>query len=116
MKEENPLKKWITDVEKSKEEIEKLKTKDRLQTAAGIVKLHTAILASLQGWSMWLKNPAVLDQLSEEELKETFEVFKTLAIKFMDLDLKMSTSVMKKREKKKSRKRKKKGKETGYIS
>lgn len=115
MSEENPLEKWIRDVEKTKKQIEKLKTKDRLQTAASIVKLHTSILASMQGWAMWLKNPAVLDQLTEAELKETFETFKKLALEFMELDLKMSSSVLKKRQKKR-KKRKGKKKKTGYIS
>lgn len=111
MTEGQTLDKWIKDVEKSKKEINRLKTKDRLQTAASIAKLHTAILASLQGWAAWLKNPAVLDQLSEEELKETFEIYKKLAIEFLDLDLKMSSSVLKKR-----RKKRKKKEEKGYIS
>lgn len=94
------LKQWVKDLEKTKKSIKKLTTDDRLKTCASIAKLHTAILASMQGWLAWLKNPTVLDQLSEEELKETFEVFKKLALEFMDLDLKMSKSVLAKRPKK----------------
>lgn len=114
VEEENPLKKWINDVEQSKVEIKKLKAKDRLQTAASIAKLHNMIFASLGGWSMWLKNPTILDQLSEEELQETFETFQQLALDFIELDLKMSSSVLEKRHKK--RKKRKAKKKTEYIS
>ena len=90
---DNQLKKWIKGVEATKRAIKRLKTEDRLQTCSGLLKIHTSIAASLHGWGAWLKNPAVLDQLSEEELKESFDVFKKLAVEFLDLDLKMSKSV-----------------------
>jgi len=115
MVEENPLKKWIESVEQSKVEIKKLKAKDRLETASCIAKRHTMILASMGGWSMWLKNPTILDQLSEEELDETFRTFQQLALDFIELDLKMSSSVLQKRQKKK-KKRKRGKKKTAYIS
>ena len=115
MVEENSLKKWIESVEQSKVEIKKLKAKDRLEIASCIAKLHNMILASMGGWSMWLKNPTILDQLSEEELNETFRIFQQLALDFIELDLKMSSSVLQKRQKKK-KKRKRGKKKTAYIS
>jgi len=97
---DNQLIKWIEDVEKSLDEIKKLPSKDRLQTCASIIKFHQAIAGSLHGWGIWLQKPQVLDKLSEEELKETFDVFKKLAIKILTLDLKMSRIVLNKEKKK----------------
>lgn len=114
--EEHTLEQWVKQVEANKKAIKDLDTKDRLAIAASIAKLHIAIAASLQGWAAWLRNPAVMDQLTEEELKETFETFRKLAVDFLDLDLKMSSSVLKKRGKKKRKKRKTKKGKTGYIS
>lgn len=116
LSEEN-LEKWIKETKKSKEEIKKLKKKDRLETAASLVKLHNAISASLKGWAAWLTNPTVLDQLTEEELLETFKVFQKLALEFLDLDIKMTSAVLNRRkEKEKKQHRKKRRTKTGYIS
>jgi len=93
------LEKWTEQIKASKEELELLKTGDRLETVAAIAKLHNAIAQSLYGWAHWLKNPSIMDYLTPEELAETFEVFKKLAIEFIDLDFKMSTSVMEKQKK-----------------
>ncbi len=98
------LDKWIKEVEKTREGIKTLTAEDRLKACSSIAKLHGAILGSLKGWSDWLKNPTVLDQLSEEELKETFEIFRHLALEFLDLDLKMTRAVLKKQPKKKKSK------------
>lgn len=113
---ENMLEKWIKQVEENKKEIQKLRTKDRLEIVSSIAKLHTAIVASLQGWVTWLRNPTVMNQLSEEELKETFEVFKKLAVDFLELDLKMSSSVLKKSSKGRKKKRKRKEGSKTYIT
>jgi len=91
------LKKWIKDLEASKKRLMKLRTDDRLKTCSSILILHLAILRSLSGWAVWLKNPAVLDQLSEVELKEVFDTFRSLAISFTDLDIKMSKAVLAKK-------------------
>lgn len=107
------LKQWIEKVKEYKKEIAKLETKDRLQTTASIFTLHGSIAASLNGWAQWLTNPSVMNQLTKEELEETFQVFKKLAEEFLDLDFKMTSSVLKKQKKKK---RKKKVRGESYIS
>lgn len=109
------LKKWIKDVEKKKKEIEKLETKDRLALTASITQLHNSIIASLHGWAAWLRNPPVINNLSEKDLRETFEIFRKLAIQFLDLDLRMSTKVLQKQEKK-PRKKLRKEKKATYVS
>jgi hypothetical protein len=113
MEENKKLEDWIEKTKKEKELIKTLGIKDRLELVASITKLHGSILASLQGWTSWLKNPVVMNYLSEKELKETFEIFKRLALEFLDLDIKMSSSVLKKVGKVK---RKKKKSTSKYIS
>jgi len=112
MEEDNNLKKWIKQVETRKTEIDKLKVGDRLETTSSIAILHADLCASLHGWAQWLKNPNVMNQLSGEELKETFEIFKKQAKEFLDLDLKMTKSVLNKARKKE----KKKSKKTSYVA
>lgn len=97
---ENMLAQWIEQVAASKEEISKMDPKDRLAIASAITQLHTALVSSLKGWAAWLGNLPTVDQLSEEELKETFEVYRKLTIEFLDLDLKMSKSMLTKQIKK----------------
>jgi len=107
------LEKWILQIEERKKQIEKLETSDRLALTSSITYLHNSIIGSLEGWSHWLKNPPVMNQLTEKDLKEAFDVFKKLAIEFLDLDVKMSTKVLKKQKKK--RKKKIKTKQT-YVT
>lgn len=110
-----PLEKWIKEVKKRKKEIESFDLKDRLALVSSISKLHQDISASLQGWLAWLKNPQVMEKLGMEELKETFKIYKKLAIEFLDLDIKMSSIVLQKIKKRKTSKNKTKGRKT-YIS
>jgi len=107
------LKQWIERTKNEKELIKTLGIKDRLELVASITKLHGSILASLQGWTSWLKNPVVMNYLSEKELKETFEIFKRLALEFLDLDIKVSSSVLQKTRKVRHKKKKSPSK---YIS
>lgn len=113
MTETKNLKEWIALVARTKKLIQNLGTKDRLETTASIAQLHISIKASLEGWSQWLRNPNMMNHLNKEELKETFEIFKSLANEFLDLDLKMSRAVLKKAEKRLKEKKKKK---ESYIS
>jgi len=106
--------KWIEQIKEYKKQIAALKTKDRLETAASISKLHVSISASLAGWLQWLKNPAIMSQLTQEELLETFETFKKLAEEFLELDLKVTRAVYRKQKKKKTKNKKKKDK--AYIA
>lgn len=109
------LENWIKAIEERKKEIAKFEIKDRLSLVSSITKLHNAIAASLHGWAEWLKNPPIMEHLSEKELKETFEVYKKIAIDFMDLDVKMSGIVLKK-QKKKRKGRKKKAQKEVYVA
>lgn len=107
---ENMLAQWIEQVAASKEEIIKMDPKDRLSIAAAIIQLHAALVSSMKGWAAWLGNLPTINQLNEEELKETFEVYKKLTIEFLDLDLKMSQAMLKKQFKKAVSKEKKQDK------
>jgi len=111
---ENSLEDWIAQIEERKKEIADLKVKDRLALVSSITKLHNDIAASLTGWAQWLKNPPIIENLTEEELMETLEVFKRLAIDFMDLDIKMSRAVLARQVKKV--KEKIKEKKSNYVA
>jgi len=100
--------KWVEQIKEYRKQIAALKTKDRLETTASISKLHVSIAASLSGWLQWLKNPAIMNQLTHEELLETFKVFKKLAEEFLELDLKITRAVYRKQKKKGPKRRKKK--------
>ena len=98
---------WIKQVEEIRETLKKLKMGDRLETLACLIKFHQAIGASLKGWSAWFLNPSLLALLSEEEFREIFDVFKQLSVQVLDLDLKMTLSVLKKKKSTKDREGKK---------
>lgn len=108
------LDEWVEQTKKRRKLIEELAPKDRLDLCSEIASLHGDLAQSLGGWLVWLKNPKIMNKLTEKELKETFEVYKKLALIFLDLDIKMSTAVS--GRVKKLAKNKQPTKKTSYVA
>jgi len=54
-----------------------------------------ALARSVKGWDEWLRNPQIMAQLTEEELREVYEKFKPIAINFLELDIWITEKKMK---------------------
>lgn len=80
--------KWINKVKKEIQQLKELKPADRLSLVASITRCSGSISDSLYGWYSWLSNPLLMKYFTEEELKEIFEWFRELSIKFLEFDLK----------------------------
>jgi len=87
---------WLKRVNKEIERIKKDTPKDRLEYASHILKCNKAILASCQGWLTWLSSPGILNRFDEEELKTILDEFKSIALEFLDNDLKWTMVLSKK--------------------
>ena len=78
---------WAALLEKTLKQMEKLKPKDRLGYVSAISALNTIIVNSCSGWLHWLTSPRVMDDFSEDELKELFDFFRKVAKEFLESDL-----------------------------
>lgn len=90
------LEDWINKVRETIKEIESLEAKDRLECVSGINKCNKAILASYMGWNSWLSNPIVMNDFTEEDLKQILAEFKEVAVTILKNDLKWTLYVLKK--------------------
>ena len=78
-------------VEQTIKQLEDLKPEDRLKYANGIRIILNAMGGSLQGWAKWC-NLAVMDDMTEEELKKCFEIMKPLCIEWLKCDYELTES------------------------
>jgi len=88
---------WIEKLEKYIKEIKETKPKDRLEFFSTIYQMIIRIGSSLSGWLQWLIDPTILDRFSEEEVEDLFQEFRSLAIKFLELDKKWTKKKVKER-------------------
>lgn len=90
------LEDWINKVKETIKEIESLEGRDRLECVSGINKCNKAILASYMGWNSWLTNPIVMNDFTEEDLRQILNEFKEVAITVLKNDLKWTLHVLEK--------------------
>jgi len=80
--------KWIRHVLKEINGIKNLVPKDRLESVSSILKCNNAVLASYEGWMVWLSDPGIMSQFTPEDLELVLTEFKELSVKFMENDIK----------------------------
>jgi len=105
------LKDWIKTTEKSLNKIKKLKSKDRLETLASIQLCNESIYSSVMGWSAFIQRPKVMNHFSDIELKKLLEIFKDIAVIFLETDIASTKKIRSKLPKQ----IKERGKKTTYI-
>lgn len=77
---------WAILLEKTLKQMEKLKPEDRLGYVSAICALNIIIVNSCNGWLQWLTSPQVMDEFSEDELKQLFDFFRKIAKEFLEAD------------------------------
>lgn len=97
---------WIKSTKKNLEKIQKLKSKDRLEALANIQLCNEAIYASVVGWNSFLERPKIMNQFTDRELKEIFNTFKEISVRFLETDIGAVKKVKRKNPKKKKIKKK----------
>ncbi len=79
---------WAEERAKALEEIKKLAPLDRLGLYAALIKMNSSLFESVRGWDSWLRNPTFMDTFAEQELKEIYEEFKNVCVRFLEEDVK----------------------------
>ncbi len=82
------IKNWIKKVEDEIEMLKNCNPDDRLDYITYITKCNNAIMASAVGLNEWLKNSAVMNEFSKEEINNMFKEFSELSIKYLEFDIK----------------------------
>jgi len=88
---------WTKATEKEIKKIKNWKLKDRLSIVAAITYCNSSVASSVSGWSSWLTNALIMEEFSEEELKEIFQELAKLAIEWLKLDLKYTKLLLNKK-------------------
>jgi len=88
---------WTKKTEKEIEKIKNWKLKDRLSIVAALTYCNSSVASSVSGWSSWLTNALIMEEFSEEELKEIFQELAKLAIEWLKLDLKYTKLLLNKK-------------------
>lgn len=99
---------WVKKVEEEREKIKKWQTTDRLSMVSKLMFMNGSVASSVTGWHSWLTNASVMEQLSEEQLRELVDEFEKIAVAFLDLDIKYTKLVQKKMETEEGKKKSKK--------
>lgn len=76
--------------------------------------MNGSIASSVTGWQHWLSNALTMENFSEDELKEVQKDFESIALAFLDLDIKY-TKLMEKKVAKEN-KVKESSKKTSYVT
>lgn len=81
------MKKWTTGIKTLLKTIQNFKPADRLDYASAITICNIAMATSVNGWTRWLSDPRILNQISEKDLKKYFGEFQKIAKTFLELDV-----------------------------
>lgn len=85
------INKWIKTTERILEEIKKIPiSEDRLTNVSSLVKCHTAIVRSVNGWGSWLRNSVIMEGFNREELKDLVSEFKKMASDYLSYDIEIA--------------------------
>ena len=94
---------WLKDTKALLEKIKKIHISDRLANTSSILQCNDAMGRTLNGWLQWLSNPSIMEHFEEKELKDLLKEFKEVAILFLELDVKYSTSILDRHKKEKEK-------------
>ncbi len=78
---------WIDETKETMAVIKNLSPKDRLSYYAGVLRCCMALRKSIEGWLQWLRNPLIMDNFSDEDLKQLFEKFQQHTLDLLDMDV-----------------------------
>lgn len=118
--------KWTDVCKNILKKIKAMKPKDRLEYVSCIADLLYAIAKTVKGWNEWYglefnkpfaQNP--LSEIPEEQFKQIFEFFKTVATNMLEFDIKVTEVMEKKNEeerKKKKKSKKSNSKKRTYVA
>lgn len=117
--------KWTDVCKNILKKIKVMKPKDRLEYVTCVADLLYAIARTVKGWNEWygaeFNKPFArkpLSEMPEEQFKQIFEFFKTVAVNMLKFDIQITEIAEKKIEegKKKPKKRKPNNKKRTYVS
>jgi hypothetical protein len=90
----NLMSNWDTNIQEVRDSIILLKkemasaeAKDRLDAVSRILQCIDFMRQSNAGWVQFLSNPALVNQLDEESLKDIFARFKAMTVARIDSDV-----------------------------
>lgn len=119
--------KWTDVCKDFLKKIKAMKPKDRLGYVSCLSDLLFVIAKTVQGWNQWYgmefnkpfaRNP--LSEMPEEQFKQIFEFFKTVATEMLEFDIQVTTIAEKRSEeelkKQKKSKKSNNGKNRTYVS
>ena len=87
----NNLREWIDLTKAILDEISSIKpSEDRLTTFSNIVKCHSSITRTMNGWTTWIRNPIVMDSFKKEELDDILSNLRKVSILLLTFDLETS--------------------------
>jgi len=81
---------WIENCKEKLQHLQNLKvTKktDRLKILQNWIIAHNMLSESLMGWTQWLNNIHVIEQIDKKTLKELFETYKEFTEAFVAFDV-----------------------------
>jgi len=118
--------KWTDLCKDFLKKIKAMEPKDRLGYVSCLSDLLFVIAKTVQGWNQWYgmefnkpfsRNP--LSEIPEEQFKQIFEFFKTVATNMLEFDIQITEVAEKKgeeEEKKKVKKKSDNGKKRTYVA
>jgi len=124
-----PQLKWTDICKDIIKKIEAMKPNDRLEYASCVADLLFTIARTVKGWNQWYamefnkpfeRNP--LSEIPEEQFKQIFEFFKTVALNMLKFDITVTAVAEKKAEEeakkqeKKPKKKKSNNKDRAYVA
>lgn len=100
--------KWEIQVEKAIKQLKKMQPSDRMEYHSAIQVCNNAVWGTVKGWLEWIINPDTMKEFEEEEFKEMFQQFRSLAIAFLEHDVKWTKRLKSKLDKQKEKKNQRK--------
>ncbi len=97
-------KQWIKNRKKMLEILEEktvTKTTDRLEILQNWILAHNILAESLYGWSRWLNNIVLMEQIDRKTLKDLYLKYKKFTEDFVKFDINATKTIDKKLNKKK---------------
>lgn len=79
---------WTDERTKVLADLKKLEPTDRLSVYSGLIKFNSALYESVRGWDSWLRNPTFMETFSLDELKQMYDEFREVTLRFLEGDVK----------------------------
>ena len=78
---------WTDERTKVLADLKKLEPTDRLSVYSSLIKFNSALYESVRGWDSWLRNPTFMETFSLEELKQMYDEFREVTLRFLEGDV-----------------------------